>query len=456
MKVVILAGGGGTRLWPFSRQDYPKQFLVFKDQESLLQKSVKRFVNCKFVEKILVVTHAHYAHLVEKQLAQIDPDRKICILVEPYRKNTAPAIALAVHYIEEKLGAKSDSSILVLPSDHLISPEEVFLSFLERVKEKKIKNKIVTVGILPNRPDTGYGYIRVGKKKNSFLFEVEKFVEKPDQEKAKQYLFEGSYYWNAGIFFFTPEIFWKEIKTHVPHIYSTAQGSYLDLFHAFDQMPEISIDYAVMEKTKNILLCPLPVSWSDVGSWDSVYDVLDKDQNSNVKVGNVVDIDTTNSLIVGGKRLISTIGLRDVLIVETPDALFMAKKGESQKVKELIKELQKRGQKERSELSSPFENQAKEVLKEDKNYRIFSHILPAFSTISIEESEGGGIRHFIASSGKACVQSAGVEKILTIGATFSLLPHQVARVENLEDMGFEMLEIDCGSFCKDGAFSLKE
>ncbi len=448
MKVVILAGGGGTRLWPFSRLDYPKQFLVFKDQESLLQKSVKRFIDCPFVEKILVVTHAHYAHLVEKQLAQVDPDRKICILVEPYRKNTAPAIALSVRYIEEKLGARPDTPILVLPSDHLISPEEVFLSYLEKVKEKKIKNKIVAFGILPNRPDTGYGYIRVGKKKNSLFFEVESFVEKPDLERAKQYLFEGNYYWNAGIFFFTPEIFWKELKAHVPQMYAHVQGDYLSLFHAFDQMPEISIDYAVMEKSKNILLCPLPVSWSDVGSWDSVYDVLDKDQNANVKVGNIVDIDTKNSLIIGGKRLISTIGLEDVLIVETPDALFMAKKGESQKVKKLIEELQKRGQAAK-ELST---SESKEVLKENKNYQIFSHRLPAFAKTCIKEMKEG-IRYFVATNGSARLHMANEEKILRPGEMFSLFALQSATIENVEKSLFELLEIH--PFSREDTLSLK-
>jgi mannose-1-phosphate guanylyltransferase / mannose-6-phosphate isomerase len=429
MKVVILAGGGGSRLWPFSRLDYPKQFLVFKDQESLLQKSVKRFVNSNFIEKILVVTQAHYAHLVEKQLGKIDPDGKIRILVEPYRKNTAPAISLAVRYIQEKLGSSPHSPILVLPSDHLISPEEVFLSYLEKVKEKNIQDKIITFGILPNRPETGYGYIQAGKKKNGLFHEVKKFIEKPDSKTANQYLVEGNYYWNAGIFFFTPNIYWKELQQHAPEIYAIAKESYLGLFHRFDQMPDISIDYALMEKTKNLLLCPLPVSWSDVGCWDSVYDVLEKDHNSNVKIGNVVDIDTKNSLIMGGKKLISTIGLEDVLIVETPDALFMAKKGESQKVKKLIEELQKRGQKEEVQ-----------GLSEEKTYTILSHRLTSFSKISLEEKKKD-IRYFIVTQGKVSIRIGEREKILQSHEMIFLLPGEILTIENLQDSPCEVVEI---------------
>jgi mannose-1-phosphate guanylyltransferase / mannose-6-phosphate isomerase len=447
MKVVILAGGGGTRLWPFSRLDYPKQFLVFKDQESLLQKSVKRFVDLSFVEKIIVVTQAHYAHLVEKQLAKIDPDGKIRILVEPYRKNTAPAISLAVRYIEEKLGASSDSPILILPSDHLISPEDVFLSYLMKVKEKRVQDKIVTFGIFPNRPETGYGYIQAGKKKNALFHEVKRFVEKPDLEKAKQYLFEGNYYWNAGIFFFTPNVYWQELQRHAPEIYTIARESYLELFHRFDQMPDISIDYALMEKTHNLLLCPLPVSWSDVGCWDSVYDVLEKDHNANVKVGNVVDIDTKNSLIMGGKKLISTIGLEDVLIVETPDALFMAKKGESQKVKKLIEELQKRGQKEENRLTLEQE--------EEKNSTMVVHKIASLSKISFE-AKIEKTRYFIATAGKALAQKMGKEKrVLLPHEMIFLLEKESLTIENLETTPFELLEIELQKTLPEGIKSGK-
>jgi mannose-1-phosphate guanylyltransferase/mannose-6-phosphate isomerase len=212
-------------------------------------------------------------------------------------------------------------------------------------------------------------------------------------------------------------------------------------------MPEISIDYGVMEKTKNILLCPLPVSWSDVGSWDSVYDVLDKDHNSNVKVGNIVDIDTKNSLIIGGKRLISTIGLEDVLIVETPDALFMAKKGESQKVKKLIEELQKRGKKEAS-------GEANDLVKESDHYKIFARHLSAFSKISIQAVKEG-IRYFIVARGSAKIGIESEEKVLTAGEMFSLVAKQMATIENSDAAPFEYLEIQMENFSRE-SLSLKE
>lgn len=342
MHILILAGGSGTRLWPLSRQDFPKQFLHFGDQQSLLQKSVGRFLHSPLAETVSISTNAQCAPLVKQQLEKIDPDHQVHIIVEPARRNTAPAIAYAIKYLTENLGVEKDAPVLVIPSDHLIEPQSIFSHYLEEIKPLLQKDRLVLFGIRPTRPETGYGYIQIGEKYNLLTHEVKRFVEKPDRKLAEIYLASGDYYWNSGMFGFSIRLFWQQIALHAPEIARLMKGA------SFEQMPDISFDFAVLEKCQNILVCPLPVSWSDVGSWDSVYDVMAKDQNQNVKFGNVVDIETKNSLIIGGKRLISTIGLEDLIIIETDDATFISKKGESQKVKNIVQELIKIGRKEGS------------------------------------------------------------------------------------------------------------
>lgn len=335
MHILILAGGGGTRLWPLSRQDFPKQFLHFGDHQSLLQKTVSRFALWPITSSLSISTNKQYAPLVREQLKKTDSVR---IVIEPARKNTAPAIAFAIKELDLPL----DSVILVLPSDHLIEPQSIFLDYLSRVVPHVQKDQLVLFGIHPTKPETGYGYIQVDKQHDANTFEVKRFVEKPDKTLAEQYIASEDYYWNSGMFACTVRHFWKLIAQHAPIIDHLCEQNPIP----FEKMPDISFDYAVLEKTSPILVCPLPVVWSDVGCWDSVYESMEKDKNQNVKVGNVVEIDTKNSLILGGKRLISTIGLEDMLIVETEDATFISKKGESQKVKSMVLELVKSGKRE--------------------------------------------------------------------------------------------------------------
>lgn len=327
MQIVILAGGGGTRLWPLSKKGFPKQFMQFGDGKSLLQKTVIRFLEAPFVESILISTNALYGPLVEAQIAKIDFKKKCKILIEPASKNTAPAICLAVKEIGK------NCPILISPADHFLEPATSFYTAIEKVIPLLSRHKIVTFGIKPIRPETGYGYIKLGKKTKDGLYEVSAFVEKPPVEKAMLFLQSQKYLWNSGMFAFTAETFWKEMEIHAAEI---ANG-----LSNFSSLPNISIDYALMEKTKNIEVLPIDISWSDIGSWDRVYDLLKKDENQNVTSGNVIALDTKNSLILGGKKLISTIGLEDILIVETEDALFIAKKGHSEKVRRIIEKMEK-------------------------------------------------------------------------------------------------------------------
>lgn len=340
MKAIILAGGGGTRLWPLSREDFPKQFLNFGSGLSLLQKSVARLARASFIEEIVIATNEHHFRLVQEQMGKIEA--RVRILVEPLRKNTAPAIAFAVKFLEEECRAKASDSVLVMPSDHLLEPEVIFLHALEHLQKTALEKKIITFGIRPTKPETGYGYIEIGERHPSGAFEGLRFVEKPDLKTAEKYVENPHFFWNSGMFLFSIQTFWTQLQEYCPSLSLLFKNDLKSAIENFHAMPDLSIDYAVMEKTKDILVYPLPVSWSDVGSWDSVYEMMEKDQNQNVKVGQVHTVDTKNSLIIGGKRVISTIGLEDLLIVETEEALLISKKGESQRVKTLLQQLQKK------------------------------------------------------------------------------------------------------------------
>ncbi len=335
MNVIILAGGGGVRLWPLSTHAFPKQFLHLTGEDSLLQATVRRFVEAPFVKRILVATSGNYEELVQKQLQRVDPEGRCEVLVEPCRKNTGAAIAFAVRYLVEVVGVAPSEPILVLPSDHVIEPRAVFLRSIEQAVSTVSQGRIVLFGIRPTKPETGFGYIRVGQPFDHNSFHVLAFIEKPSVPRALGFIKSREYYWNAGIFGFTASSLFEELQIYAPRL----GDSYAALRTSYHELPDSSIDYALMEKTQKLVVCPLAVEWSDVGSWDSVYEMMEKDHNHNAVQGNVLAIDTKNSLILGGKKLISTIGLEDLLIVETEDAIFISKKGASQRVKELVQAL---------------------------------------------------------------------------------------------------------------------
>ena len=336
--VVIMAGGKGERFWPKSRINLPKQFLSLTDDgKSMIQHTVERVKNLVDIENIYVVTNEMYKNLVSEHIPDI-PEANI--IIEPAAKNTAPCIGLAAVHIAKK---DINSKMIILPSDHLIKFNEIFI-------EKD--DNLATIGITPNYPETGYGYINFKKgekfKNKANVYEVLSFVEKPNLEKAKEYLASGQYLWNSGMFVWKTSTILKNFKEYLPEIFDGLQkiGESINtekyentLKEVFSNLPSESIDYGIMEKADNIYVIPGNFGWDDVGSWLSLERINKTNQDGNVIKGNVISIKTKNSIIQGGDKLIATIGLKDVVIIDTDDAMLICHKNNTQEVKEIISNL---------------------------------------------------------------------------------------------------------------------
>ena len=341
MYSIILAGGSGSRLWPLSRELYPKQLLNIQNKESLLQETFKRIADFIPANKIVSITNTKNLSNVKYQLSSLT--KLPYVISEPIGKNTAPAIAVSVKYITDKFLKNKDDIILVVPSDHKIKNTKAFQASVKEGEELANKGYLVTFGVKPEYAETGFGYIQVDKQlKNGY--EVKKFVEKPDSNAATKYLNEDDVFWNSGIFMFKASVFLKELKENTPAIYDTinkfnfAQQEEIP-YNDFERLPYISIDYALMEKSKNIAMVELQSDWIDVGSWKSIFDVSKKDMDNNVKIGHTLDKGSKNSLIYSSSKLVATIGLEDTIVVETEDAILACKKDRVQEVKQIFETL---------------------------------------------------------------------------------------------------------------------
>ena len=347
MKVIVLAGGSGTRLFPLSRSCFPKQFLHIAGHKSLLQQTVERFEGIVSYDDFIIVTNDKYKFHVESEMHEIGADNAH-IICEPVGRNTAPAIALAMSYSRDKLNSADDEIFFVTPSDHLIHPDDKFKDLVRQAIKMASTERIVTVGIKPTRPETGYGYIHAGNPDGAGYI-VESFKEKPDYDTVEKYLQAGGYFWNGGMFSFSMSCMKREIEKYAPDILQLADASFEETESSFADMPDISIDYAIAEKSDKMYILPMSdIYWNDIGSFDSISDVL-SDSNGDALVGDVLSENCRNTMILGGNRLICGIGLQDLMVVDTPDVLLVAKKGESQKVKRLVEKLKVQGRKEISE-----------------------------------------------------------------------------------------------------------
>ncbi len=341
---VILSGGSGSRLWPSSRSMYPKQFLKLVSDNTMLQETVLRLGGLANLSDPVVVANNEHRFLVAEQLSTCGLGHTKIIL-EPAARNTAPAIALAAM----ALGADPDTVMLVLPADHIIEDQDAFYNAIELGRSQAELGKLVTFGIVPSSPQTGYGYIHAGREGPSGVFEVNEFVEKPDSAKAKRYVEDGCYSWNSGIFMFRPSVYLDELKLNHPEIISVCEQSLssasedLDFIRVdescFKECPSNSIDYAVMEHTQNAVVLPVSIGWNDIGSWSALWEQLDKDRDGNVLKGDVLVDGVSNSLIISDKKLIAGVGVENVILVETDDSILLVNKNRVQDVKSIVNRL---------------------------------------------------------------------------------------------------------------------
>lgn len=348
---VILAGGSGSRLWPMSRTHFPKQFISLVNKSTMLQDTVKRLSNIEHISPLFICNEEHRFMLAE-QLRQ-ENMKHSGILLEPVGRNTAPAIALAaLQAVEEG----HDPLLLVLAADHVIKNTSAFTESVRSAVPLAEKGNLVTFGIVPDTPETGYGYIKQGQYISDRAFFVDEFVEKPDLATAEMYVASGEFYWNSGMFLFKASQYLKELEKHQPDILSSCQaalkGAHSDLDFmridelAFRNCPDDSIDYAVMEKTRDAVVVPMKAGWSDVGSWSALWEVNDKDANGNALRGDVLTEQTRNSYVYSQNKLVATIGVEDLVIVDTKDAVLVSHKDKVQEVKRIVSILKDAGRSE--------------------------------------------------------------------------------------------------------------
>lgn len=350
---VILSGGSGTRLWPLSRKNLPKQFLALRGTATLFEQTLTRTLALGEVAAPVVVCSDEHRFLVAEQLRRASIDRA-AILLEPMPRNTAPAIALAAWHA---LATDAGATLLVLPADHLIGDTAGFAGVVHKAMPLADAGWLVTFGIRPEAPETGFGYIKRGGALGAAGFEVDRFVEKPDAGTAQGYLDAGDYEWNSGMFLFKAARFLEELQQHAPAMHAASRAAFdaaksdLDFVRidkdAFAASPSDSIDYAVMEKTTRAAVVPVSCGWSDIGSWDALWAVSERDRDGNRLEGDVIAIDSRNCFVRGTeRRLVAALGLEDIVIVDTPDAVLVAPRARVQDVKQLVDRIKSDGRQE--------------------------------------------------------------------------------------------------------------
>ena len=349
MIALIMAGGIGTRFWPLSRKTNPKQFLNIISEDSMIQMTVKRLHPKIKIDDIYIVTAGSQAELTKKHLPCLPEEN---IIIEPFGMNTAPCIALSAQYLARKYN--KTEKMIVLPADHLIALNDEFLTSLEIGENAADKNYLVTFGIKPKYPATGYGYIEAGEKIDKQNFSVVQFKEKPDIKTAEQFLSSGNFFWNSGMFMWKIETILDAYKEYLPKVAQVLEkidtrweeeGLKADISSEYALMPKIPVDIGIMEQAEKRVVIPVDYGWSDVGSWKALYDISEKDKNNNVINSEYEMIDSNNNYI-NSKKFITLIGINDLVVVDSDDALLIAKKDRSEEVKTIVEKLKKKGKEE--------------------------------------------------------------------------------------------------------------
>jgi len=440
MTNIILCGGSGTRLWPISRKLMPKQFVKLFNDKSLFQLTVER--NSKVCDSQFIVSNAEQYFLSVDQLEELKKKNN-SYLLEPVGRNTAPAIALAC------LALEKDEIVLVTPSDHLIKDENEYAKVLTRANELALENNLVTFGITPDYPETGFGYIESNGE------DVKAFHEKPDSDTAQKYLKQGNFYWNSGMFMVKAGIFLEELAKYSPSILEACKSALKNASSdeiiriKHDDMvniPEDSIDYAVMEKSQKVKVVPSNINWSDLGSFDSLYEELPKDENGNTKNDNLISIDSKNNLILGSERKIATIDIEDTIVVDCGDALLISKKGSSQKVKQVVSQLKEEG----SELHNihltghrPWGTYT--VLEDNPGYKIKRIEVKPGKRLSLQKHFHRN-EHWIVVSGTATVTVGETKKYVRPNESTYIKMGELHRLENEGKIPVVLIEAQVGEY----------
>ncbi len=453
---VILSGGSGTRLWPLSRATYPKQFIRFNGQdESFLQATLQRLAPAKGFEAPIILCNNDHRFLVRSELEAVKIPPK-AIVLEPVARNTAPAIAVAALMASRE---KADAVIAVMPSDHAMVDPVRFADAVTRAATVAATGKLVLFGIKPAGPHTGYGYIKAGGDLDGFkgtALAVAGFTEKPDAATAEKYLASGNYFWNSGIFVLHAKTFLDELARLEPKILSAATAA---LDHAeedigfkrlakpeFEKAPNISIDYAVMEKTSAAAMLPIDVGWNDVGAWSSLWDLAPRNAQGNYAYGDAVMEDTRNSYVHAERKLVATIGVEDLIIVDTPDALLVADKSRSQDVGEVVKRL-KTGKR----------READSHLRDYRPWGYFEslNVGPRFQVKKLHVNPGAKLsmqrhhhrsEHWVVVQGTAKVVIGETEKLVRENESVYIVATEWHRLENPGKVPLELIEVQLGTY----------
>ena len=453
---VILSGGAGTRLWPLSRELYPKQLLPLTGARTMLQQTLLRLEGLGAASPVVVCNEAH-RFLVAEQLRQLRIEPRATVL-EPFGRNTAPAIALAAHAALKGLAAQAhavDPVLLVLPADHVIRDTAAFQGAVRSALAAAEAGQLATFGIIARTPETGYGYIQRGAASGA-AFRIARFVEKPNAERAREFIASGDYYWNSGMFVFRARRYLQELERFAPEMARICEAAFrgakadLDFTRidaaSFEPCPADSIDYAVMEKTRDAVVVPLSAGWSDVGSWSSLHEASDADARGNVTHGDVITEDTSGSYLYAESRLLAAVGVRDHVVIETKDAVLVAPKSQVQDVKKLVQRLKEAGRYEHAlhrEVFRPWGSY--DSLENGPRFQVKRLKVKPGATLSLQLHHHRA-EHWVVVAGTARI-TRGEEQFLLEENQSTYIPIGVKhRIENPGMIPLEIIEIQSGSY----------
>lgn len=449
---VILSGGSGERLWPLSRNQYPKQYLPLAGNNTMLQETILRLSGLSNLADPIIVCNSDHRFLVAEQCQQIDI-KNPTIILEPVGRNTAPAIAAAAL---QSLKNSDDSVLLVLSADHAIQDIDAFHETIHSARKHAFDGKLVIFGILPTDANTGYGYIKSSNNNMDGAYKVEEFVEKPDLKTAEKYLDQGNYLWNSGMFMFRAVTLIDELTKYSPDIVKIVNDAVknaeqdLDFIRldkqVFETSPSDSIDYALMEKSNNVVVVSLDAGWSDVGSWSTLYDIGKKDSSGNVLKGDVTVKDTTNTYIYASSHLVTTIGVDNLVVIDTPDATFVASQDKAHEVKSIVESLQKKGRDEAHSNLKVYRPWGwYDSIEVGKHFQVKKlHVNPG-AKLSLQKHHKRA-EHWVVVSGEATAINGEEILTLTEGDSTYIPVGTIHGLENRTNEQLQIIEVQSGTY----------